>query len=108
VHRAVWPSSADLVDIAAPDPSTATSLAAAIAVLGEIRRAKSETKRPLKAVVARAIVRDTPARLAGLEHARGDLAAAANIQTLDFVPSDEFSVSVEFAETEPVTVEPRV
>jgi valyl-tRNA synthetase len=107
VHRAAWPSSADLADIAAPDPAAATALGAATAVLGEIRRAKSETKRPLKAVIARAIVRDTPARLAELEHARDDLSAAANIQSLDFIPSDEFSVSVEFAETEPVMVEPR-
>ena len=36
----------------------------------EVRRAKSEAKRPLKAAIARAVVRDTPERLAQLEAAR--------------------------------------
>jgi valyl-tRNA synthetase len=105
VHRAPWPAAADLAGLAPRDPAAAASLAAAIDVVGEVRRAKSESKRPLKAAVARAVVRDTAERLALLEGARADLASAAIIQTLVFEPADSFSVDVEFAETEPATAE---
>ena len=70
-------------------------------VLGEVRRAKSEAKRPLKAPIAHAAVRDTAARLALLEAARADVCAAAFIQSLTLEPADAFSVSIEFAEPDP-------
>jgi valyl-tRNA synthetase len=105
VHRAPWPAAADLALLAPRDPAAAACLGAAIDVVGEIRRAKSEAKRPLKAAIARAVVRDTPERLALLEGARDDLAAAAIIRTLVFEPADAFSVAVEFAETEPAATE---
>jgi valyl-tRNA synthetase len=106
VHRQPWPAAADLAGLATLDASASTCLAGAIAVLGEVRRAKSEAKRPLKAPVARAVVRDTPERLALLEPARVDLSSAAYIQTLVFEPAESFAVSVEFAETEPALTEP--
>ena len=81
------------------------ALAAAIDVVGEVRRAKSEAKRPLKAPIARAVVRDTPERLAQLETARLDVSSAANIQSLVLEPADAFSVSVEFAETDPAAAD---
>ena len=71
-----------------------------------MRRAKSESKRPLKAPIARAVVRDTPERLAALEPARVDLSAAAYIASLVFEPGESFAVSVEFAEPEPALSEP--
>jgi hypothetical protein len=71
-----------------------------------VRRAKSEAKRPLKAPIARAVVRDTVERLALLEAARVDLSSAAYIQTLVFEPAESFAVSVEFAEPEPALSEP--
>jgi valyl-tRNA synthetase len=101
VHRAAWPSARDLSSIAPLDEASAGVLNAAIDVLGEVRRAKSEARRPLKAAIARAVVRDTPERLRQIEAARRDLSAAAIIQVLDLEPSDAFSVSVEFAEPEP-------
>jgi valyl-tRNA synthetase len=101
VHRAPWPSSGDLAAIAPPDAAAAASLEAATAVLGEVRRAKSEAKLPLKAAIARAVVRDTSERLSRLEAACGDLVAAALIRKLDLEPADAFSVSIEFAEPEP-------
>jgi valyl-tRNA synthetase len=101
VHRAPWPSPRDLTEVAAADETRRGALRVAIDVLGEVRRAKSEAKRPLKAAIARAIVHDTADRLRQLEMVRADLSAAANIQRLDAENADEFSVSVEFAEPEP-------
>jgi valyl-tRNA synthetase len=100
VHRAPWPQSSELAALAPRDSAASSSLAAAIAVLGEIRRAKSEGKRPLKAVVAKAVVRDVPERLAALEAARTDLAASANLQVLELMPGDAFAVEVAFAESD--------
>ncbi len=101
VHRAAWPAASDLAGTAGADPAAAGTLAAAVAVLGEVRRAKSEAKRPLKAPIAHAAVRDTAARLALLEAARADVCAAAFIQSLTLEPADAFSVSIEFAEPDP-------
>jgi valyl-tRNA synthetase len=106
VHRAPWPAAADLAGLAPRDPAASACLAAAIDVVGEIRRAKSEAKRPLKAAIARAVVRDTVERLALLESARADLASASIIQSLVLEPADAFGVEVEFAETEPAAAEP--
>ncbi len=87
--------------MASLDPDAAASLEVATAVLGEVRRAKSEAKLPLKAAVARAVVRDTAERLRHLEAARADLVAAAFIQRLELEVAEGFSVSIEFAEPEP-------
>jgi valyl-tRNA synthetase len=106
VHRAAWPSSQDLSSLATLDAASAGSLRAAIDVLAEVRRAKSESKRGLKAAIARAVVRDTAERLQQLDAARRDLSAAAMIQTLDLQPGDAFSVSIEFAEPEPALSNP--
>jgi valyl-tRNA synthetase len=101
VHKSTWPSSRDLAELFGPDRTAAGALQVAIDVLAEVRRAKSESKRPLKAVIARAIVRDTAERLQQLDMVRLDLTAAANIQTLEAQAAEEFSVSIEFAEPEP-------
>jgi valyl-tRNA synthetase len=100
VHRAPWPTAADLDQIAAPDAEASAVLAATTEVLGEIRRAKSEAKRPLKVGISRAVVRGTPERLAQLEKAKSDLCAAAIIQELLFEPADTPSLDLEFAEPE--------
>jgi len=100
IHRASWPAASDIDGLAPRDAVATSCLAAAIDVVGEVRRAKSEAKRPLKAPIARAVVRDTPERLAQLETARRDVSSAANIQSLVLEPADAFSVSVEFAETD--------
>jgi valyl-tRNA synthetase len=106
VHRAPWPAAADFGAITAPDPAASACLGAAIAVLAEVRRAKSEARRPLKAAIGRAVVRDAPERLAWIEQARADLCAAANVESLVLEPGGEFSVSVEFAEPAPALSEP--
>ncbi|MGQ0734247.1 MAG: valine--tRNA ligase [Acidobacteriota bacterium] len=101
IHRAAWPTARELAEVSAPDEAAAKGLAVAIDVLGEIRRAKSEAKRPLKAPISRAHVRGTRERLAGLAEARADVMSAANIASLDFEAADAFSVIVEFAEPAP-------
>jgi valyl-tRNA synthetase len=100
VHGASWPSVTELDAVCPADPGGVECLRTAVAVLGEVRRAKSEARRPLKAVIARAVVADTSARLAALEGGRPDVMAAANIRTLAVEPAGTFSVSVEFAEAE--------
>jgi valyl-tRNA synthetase len=105
IHRAPWPSSSDLAPIAAPDPRAAASLNVAIDVLGEIRRAKSEMKRPLKSIISRAVVRDTSERVALLDLVRADVLASGNIQELTSEEGDALSIALEFAE--PEAAEPR-
>jgi valyl-tRNA synthetase len=96
VHRAKWPTSDEvLAAIGGEQVASLETLTVAVEVLGEVRRAKSERQRPLKAPVARAIVHDTPARLERLRAADADLRAAALIQTLEVVTSDQFKVEVE-------------
>jgi valyl-tRNA synthetase len=101
VHRAPWPAASDLADLAAPDADAAATLEATVHVLGEVRRAKSEAKRPLKVGITRAVVRDVPEKLTQLERGRVDLCAAANIQQILFERADAFSLDVEFAEIGP-------
>jgi valyl-tRNA synthetase len=103
VHRAPWPAASDIASVAAPDPAASEALAVTTAVLGEIRRTKSEAKRPLKIGIARAVVRDTSDRLTLLEQARLDLCSAANIadsRVLILEPASALSVDLEFADVE--------
>ena len=95
VHASAWPSPEPLRAAAAgagPAPS-----AVAAAVLGEVRRAKSEAKRPLRTEVARAEVADTAERIAVLETVAADVCAAGRITELVRVEGDELSVTCELA-----------
>ena len=95
VHASAWPSPEPLRAAAAgagPAPS-----AVAAAVLGEVRRAKSEAKRPLRTEVARAEVADTAERIAVLETVAADVCAAGRITELVRVEGDELSVNCELA-----------
>ena len=67
-------------------------------VLREVRKAKSQARRPMRAPVARVTVRDTAERLAALELGSGDLRQAGAIDQLDPVEDGEFTVDVELAE----------
>jgi valyl-tRNA synthetase len=108
VHRAPWPAAVDLEGLVAPDPDASAALAIAVQVLGEVRRAKSEAKRPLKVAITRAVVRDSRERLAMLEHGRADVCGAGNIQTLLLEEAAAFSMELEFAEPGTPGPEPRV
>jgi valyl-tRNA synthetase len=99
LHRAPWPAEGELPT----DPAaTGAVLSAATAVLGEIRRAKTEAKRSMRWQVTRLVVRGPEDRLAALERARADLLEAGTVTELVLEPGPgELSVSVELAEEAP-------
>jgi valyl-tRNA synthetase len=67
-------------------------------VLREVRKAKSEARRPMRAAVARVLVEDTPARLSALELGLDDLLLAGSIERLYPAEAQELSVEVQLAE----------
>ena len=72
-------------------------LAIAAAVLGEVRRAKSEAKQSMRAPVALVTVTDSADRLALLALAADDVRSAGNVASLVMVEGDAFSVEVALA-----------
>ncbi len=84
VHRAAWPSVAELAD----GTGDAAVVADVAAVLSGIRKAKSEAKVSMRSDVASVVVTGDAAALARVERAAGDLAAAGRVADLRFAPSD--------------------
>ncbi|HET6662617.1 MAG TPA: valine--tRNA ligase, partial [Acidimicrobiales bacterium] len=103
IHRSSWPDADELRAIAEADVADAGDepvpevLAAAAAVLGEIRRAKSEAKRSMRAPVASVTVTDTADRLALLALAAADVRSAGNVASLETIEGETFSVSATLA-----------
>ena len=95
VHRAPWPT-ADEVRGAVPGGGEIDALTVAIDVTGALRRAKSEAKVGMKAGIARAVVRDTAARLAWLTRVQADVCAAGNVRELVTEVAEELAVEVTF------------
>ncbi len=111
VHRAAWPEADELAELAgggATAPGGAengraledAALEIAADVLREVRKAKSQAKRPMRAPVARVVVRDTAERLAALALGEDDLLEAGSIELLEKAESEdgELAVEVELAE----------
>jgi valyl-tRNA synthetase len=98
VHRASWPQADALAAAAAASELELTALAVTAEVLREVRKAKSTARQPMRAPVARVLVRDTPERLRALELGADDLRAAGAIEQLELAEGDELSVEVELAE----------
>jgi len=97
VHKAAWPSAEDVL---APcggtdDTRGVEALQFAAAVLGAIRKKKSEEQRPLKTPVTRAVVRAPAASLALLPDVEADLRAAGLIRQLETAESGALEVEVE-------------
>jgi valyl-tRNA synthetase len=90
VHRAAWPTSADL-GVEGVEPGLLTL---AGNVLGQVRRAKSQRHLSMKTEVPRAEIRADPQTLALLAAARADLCAAAHIAKLDEVPDNSIDPTV--------------
>jgi len=103
IHRSSWPDADDLSAIAEDDTADAGDeplpevLAVAAAVLGEIRRAKSEAKRSMRSPVASVTVTDTADRLALLALAAADVRSAGNVASLETVEGEVFAVAVTLA-----------
>jgi valyl-tRNA synthetase len=103
VHRASWPDAQELAaalgEAQAVDPHTEdTALAVTADVLKEVRKAKSQASRPMRAPVARVVVRDTAERLEALKLGCDDLVQTGSIDELRTAESDEFAVEVYLAE----------
>ncbi len=105
VHHAPWPDGAELkgalgdvgdskLDYAGFDLRE-VALSVTADVLREVRKAKSQARRPMRAPVARVVVRDSAERLQGLELGSSDLLQAGAIQALEPIVADEFAVEVE-------------
>ncbi len=102
VHLAQWPSPQELLGPLTPSAEQAqvedVALDLAADVLREVRKAKSQARRPMRAPVSRIVVRDTAERLRVLELGAGDLRQAGSIDVIDTAEAEEFSVDVELAE----------
>jgi valyl-tRNA synthetase len=102
VHRASWPSAAELEQEGSSNPNERAQESLALdvtaEVLSEVRKAKSEARQKMRAPVRRVVVHDTPERLQALGLGSDDLLLAGSIERLDTVVADEFAVEVELAE----------
>ncbi|MBP7778726.1 MAG: valine--tRNA ligase [Acidobacteria bacterium] len=96
VHTGAWPTTEEILALAA-EPGDAATLAVAVEVTAALRRAKSEAKVGMKTPIARAVVRDTAERLTALDTVRRDVCAAGNVGELVFEPAAAFSTEVTFA-----------
>jgi valyl-tRNA synthetase len=101
VHAAAWPTPEELFAVAGgEDDRGARTLELAAAVLGAVRKKKSEEQRPMKTAVARAIVRLPDADRELLHAAEADLRASGLIQTLIVESAPVLEVVVELAPPE--------
>ena len=99
VHASAWPRPEPLRAEAGDAGALPSTVAAA--VLSEVRRAKSEAKRPLRTEVLRAAVTDNAERLAVLETVADDVRAAGRITELVTSEGPEFSVACDLAADAP-------
>jgi valyl-tRNA synthetase len=105
IHRARWPVADELLDLI-PDrreserSADVSALEFAAAVLGAIRKKKSEEQRPLKTPVARAIITAPPAQLRMLPLVEQDLRAAGLIREIETRDGDLLAVDVRLAPAE--------
>jgi len=108
VHAAAWPTADELFEAAGgEDDRGAKTLQLAAAVLGEIRKKKSEEQRPLKTAVLRAVVGLPDADRDLLGAAEADLRASGLIETLVIESAAAFQVAVELAPAQPAAQEGR-
>ena len=91
VHRAAWPTVAELGTTSDVLPYTV-----AAETLAEIRKAKSEQKKSLATPVARVEISDTPERLAALRLVIDDVSAAGRVAEHALREADTFAVLVSF------------
>jgi valyl-tRNA synthetase len=99
IHLAAWPTSEEVRSVlGADDEASDLALGVAADTLGEIRRHKSEAQRPMRAPVARLVVRVAPERRAALEAVRADLCAAGFVRHLEIVEAADPGVTVQLAD----------
>ena len=103
VHRSAWPTTEEVLApcSGAADARGVEALQFASAVLGAIRKKKSEGQRPLKTPVAVAVVRAPAALLALLPDVEADLRASGLIQRLDTAEAAALEVDVTLVVAQP-------
>ncbi len=94
IHRSAWPTG-DALRAAGGAEGDPAVLTVAAEVLREVRRAKSEAKRSMRADVTRVVVADTVDRLAAFAPAEDDVKGAGAITELETTDAPEFSVTVD-------------
>jgi valyl-tRNA synthetase len=92
VHAAAWPSAAE----AGADAGDPAVLATAAAVLGQVRKAKTEAKLSIRAEAARVVVRGPDEAV--VRASEPDLRAAGNIADFSFEYAPELGTEVTLAE----------
>jgi valyl-tRNA synthetase len=98
VHRATWPDAGELRAVAGDgDPEV---YEVATAILTEIRRAKTESKRSLKTAAERVVVSGPEPYLVVVATVEADLRESGNVTTLDLAAADEPTVEVTLAPPE--------
>ncbi len=101
VHVSAWPTAAEVFAVSGRDEAAEDVLLAVKALLSELRKKKSEAKRPMKAKIARATVHHRAEVIARLKLGERDVAAAAGVAAFVWVSGSVESVEVEFAEDAP-------
>jgi valyl-tRNA synthetase len=102
VHRAAWPTSAEVLEyIDAADASAVEALDMATWVLGEVRRTKSEARKPLRTPVVDLVVTAPAADLAAFERGKADVVASGFVQQVRAVEGETRSAVVVLGELEP-------
>jgi valyl-tRNA synthetase len=86
IHRAEWPSAAEIRTLAADGDSAL--IADLAVVLSSVRRAKSEAKVSMKAEIESLTVSATAATIARLQTAAGDLNAVGRIKTVTWTSAE--------------------
>ncbi|HEY7501110.1 MAG TPA: valine--tRNA ligase [Vicinamibacterales bacterium] len=98
VHKAAWPTEAEILDASCgEDDRGYLALFFAAEILGEIRKKKSESQRPLKTPVARLVIHAAESRLELLPEFEQDLRSSGLVQEINTLASDGFQVDVELA-----------
>jgi valyl-tRNA synthetase len=103
IHQAEWPSPEEVLSPCHGGEGArgVETLQFAAAVLGAIRKKKSEEQRPLKTPVSLAVVHAPPAMLSLLPDVERDLRASGLIQRLETAAAEALQVDVELASSEP-------
>ena len=99
VHRAAWPTTSEL-----PVAQDEGAFDAGVAVLTQIRKAKSEAKVSLRVPVERAVVRGPQKQLDLFGRVQQDVASTVNVLRFEFTSDDEsdgLAVTVELGQPEP-------
>ena len=96
IHRAAWPSAAELTEKAGTAGESV--LAAAAACIAAIRKAKSEARVAMKHPVAHLLVSGPPSELAAIDAASSDIGAAGHVAKIELRAADGslgFEVQIE-------------